>query len=309
VTLTVSTATSQNRLLAIDLSAVFHRNWHGAQHTDQAMLPDGRGVWGVTGTVLTILKTLAAAPYTHLLIAAESHGAGAPRREILAEYKAHRTAPDAELVAQMRDTWNVLTAAGWPVVGVISKEADDILASAAAQFEGPVDILTGDRDLLATCTEHVNVLLFTQSTTLPRRMGPQDCEEMLGIKPEQICEWKALAGDTSDGIPGVAGIGAKGAAKILRYYGTLRSAYADPILVGIPPRLRPPFRDGHDVALKCWQVARLDKTVAVAGKWKLVTECFAPQASQAVTQMGFGSLARQLSRSPRVVETPVSASN
>jgi DNA polymerase-1 len=269
------------------------------------MLPDGRGVWGVTGTVLTILKTLSSAPYTHLLIAAESHGSGARRREILAEYKMHRTAPDAELIAQMRDTWNLLTAAGWPVMGVIGKEADDILASAADQFAGQVDILTGDRDLLATCTEHVNVLLFTQSSTTPHRMGPEDCEEMLGIKPEQVCEWKALAGDVSDGIPGVAGIGTKGAAKILRYYGTLRSAYADPLLIGVPPRLRTPFRDGHDIALKCWQVARLDKTLPLDGRWRLITECFAPQAAEAITRMGFGSIARQLSRLPRPVETPV----
>jgi len=308
VTLAVSTA-ARPHLLAVDLSAVFHRNWHGAQNSDQAMLPDGRGVWGVTGTVLTIVKTLTSAPYTHLLIAAESHGSGARRREILAEYKMHRTAPDAELVAQMRDTWNVLTAAGWPVVGVIGKEADDVLASAAEQFEGRVDVLTGDRDLLATCSEHVNVLLFTQSSTIPRRMSPKDCEEMLGVKPEQVCEWKALAGDVSDGIPGVAGIGTKGAAKILRYYGTLKSAYADPILIGVPPRLRTPFREGHDMALKCWHVARLDARIPVADRWKPVAECLAPQAAEAVTRMGFGSIARQLARLPRPVETPASASN
>jgi 5'-3' exonuclease len=308
VTVTVSSATRPH-LLAVDLSAVFHRNWHGAQNSDQAMLPDGRGVWGVTGTILTILKTLTSAPYTHLLIAAESHGSGATRREILAEYKAHRPAPDAELVAQMRETWNLLLAAGWPVVGVIGKEADDVLASATEQFEGRVDVLTGDRDLLATCSEHVNVLLFAQSSTVPRRMSSKDCEEMLGVKPEQVCEWKALAGDASDGIPGVAGIGTKGAAKILGYYGTLKSAFADPILIGVPPRLRTPFRDGHDTALKCWHVARLDKTVPVAGRWKPVSECFVPQSAEAVARMGFGSIARQLSRSPRSVETPVSATN
>jgi DNA polymerase I len=290
---------ADRHLLAVDLSAVFHRNWHGAQNSDQALLPDGRGVWGVTGTVLTILKTMAATSYTHLLIAAEAHGSGAPRREILPEYKAHRSAPDAELVGQMRDTWNLLLAAGWPVVGVIRKEADDILASAAAQFDGRVDVLTGDRDLLATCTEHVNVLLFSQSSTLPRRMGPQDCEATLGVKPEQVCEWKALAGDSSDGIPGVTGIGSKGASKILAHYGTLKSAYADPILIGVPPKLRTLFRDGHDAALKSWQVARLDKKLPVAGKWKAVADCFDANAAEAVARMGFEGLSRQLARPPR----------
>ena len=303
------TPDNEKRLLAVDLSAVFHRNWHGAQNSDQAMLPDGRGVWGVTGTVLTILKTLAAAPYTHILIAAESHGAGAPRREILPEYKAHRSVPDGELVAQMRDTWNLLLAAGWPVVGVIRKEADDILASAAAQFDGYVDVLTGDRDLLATCTDRVNVLLFAQSSTLPRRMGPEDCQTMLGVTPAQVCEWKALAGDASDGIPGVTGIGAKGASKILGHYGTLKSAYADPIMIGVPTRLRDVFRDGHDVALKCWHVARLDKTVPVTGKWKTVAECFDADAAQAVARMGFDGLSRQLSRLPNRTPASTYASN
>ena len=284
------------RLLAVDLSAVFHRNWHGGHTDSRALLPDGRGIWGITGTVLTILNAIAAENYTHLLIAAESHGSGDARREILPVYKAHRPAPDAELVAQMRDTWNLLRAADWPVFGVIRKEADDILASAASQYRGRVDILTGDRDLLATCSDRVNVLLFAQASTTPKRAGVAECRQLFGVAPEQVCEWKALAGDSSDGIPGVRGIGPRGASKILGHYGNLKAAYADPLLIGVPNKSRDAFRDGHDLALDCWRVARLDRNIDVADHWKSVDACFNETPPDVITRMGFPSLARQMSR-------------
>jgi 5'-3' exonuclease len=201
----------------------------------------------------------------------------------------------------------VLAAGGWPVISIFRKEADDILASAAMQFDGEVDVLTGDRDLLAVCSDRVNILLFAPASTIPQRCGPLECEEIFGIAPYQVCEWKALAGDASDGIPGVSGIGPRGASTILRRYGTLREAFADDTPGKISPKLRSTLSSNRDAAAVSWKVAKLDTQLPVAGRWRELNLCFGVAGADAVERLGFGTLSRHFARAPRGTAPPIPA--
>src|ERR1035437_9518279 len=105
-------------LLVVDLSAGFHRAWHGTAAGERSLLPDGRSFHAVHGTVQIIIQAIRRNAPVDVLIAAEAPGANAGRRALSAAYKAHRPPPDLDLVAQMRDTWSVLAATGFAVVGL-----------------------------------------------------------------------------------------------------------------------------------------------------------------------------------------------
>lgn len=287
-----------SRLLIFDLAAVFRRAWHGGNTAERAILPDGRPFHGVHGTVLLALQAIRAHRPTHLLVATEAPGSSGERRDLLPAYKAHRPPPDLDLVGQFRDTWSVFAAAGWPVIGVFRKEADDVVASAATVFSGEVVIVSGDRDLLALCSDTVRVALYRPGGSVTESFSPDDCEKLIGVRPEQLCEYKALAGDDSDGIPGVSGIGPKTAAKILRHYGTLRDAFADTLLIGVPPQVRAAFRAGREQAQLSYRLARLDTSLPVAGRWRPVNACFGATSVERVAALGFNETSRQFQRVP-----------
>ncbi len=287
-----------SRLLIFDLAAVFRRAWHGGHTEERAILPDGRPFHGVHGTVLLALQAIKAHRPTELFVATEAPGSSGARRDLLPAYKAHRPPPDLDLVGQFRDTWSVFAAAGWPVVGMFRKEADDVVASAATLYTGEVVIVSGDRDLLALCSDTVSVALYRPGGRISDTQGPADCEKIFGVTPAQLCEYKALAGDDSDGIPGVNGIGPKSAAKILRHYGSLRDAFADPLLIGVPPQIRAAFRAGREQAQVSYRLAKMDTSLAVAGKWRSINECFGDASVDRVAALGFTETSRQFRRVP-----------
>jgi len=155
---------------------------------------------------------------------------GSFRRREFPEYKAKRDAQPEALSAQfpvMRelfDGWNI------PLIEVADFEADDVIATLvrkalAANAETQISIVSTDKDLMQLVGERV-VLLNTVSDRRTkgaqiRRIGREQVQERFGVPPEQLLDTRALAGDSSDNIPGVAGIGEKGAAKLIAEWGDL----------------------------------------------------------------------------------------
>ena len=149
------------------------------------------------------------------------------RHEMYEGYKAGRHPTPPELLSQFDDAKECLRLMGLTVLEIPGYEADDIqgtVASFAHRFEDTESyILTGDRDLLQMIDEKISVLLASNSDTI--RFGIPEFTEKYGISPSQFVDMKALMGDSSDNIPGVAGVGEKTAAGLIKKFESLDGIY------------------------------------------------------------------------------------
>jgi DNA polymerase-1 len=141
------------------------------------------------------------------------------RHELFADYKATRDAQPEELSQQFPVVREVVEAHRLPILEVEGVEADDVIATlvALAPASLRVTIVSTDKDLMQLVGERVQLL----DTMKDRRFGPDEVEARFGVPPAQVLDVRALVGDTSDNIPGVRGIGEKGAAQLIRQWGSL----------------------------------------------------------------------------------------
>ena len=200
------------------------------------------------------------------------------RDQIYPQYKATRDKMPAEMRPQMRRIRQVVQAFGLPILELDGYEADDVLGSAAhrsvREHDLNVKIITGDRDLLQLVSERIIVTLPGRKLSDAEDFTPRRVEETLGVRPEQVVDYKALVGDKSDNIPGVPGIGAKTAVKLLRQYGTLEGIYEH--LDELPARVRQKLEQHRELALLSRQLARIQTNLPVAvpldaarvGRWQ-----------------------------------------
>ena len=142
------------------------------------------------------------------------------RKELYPEYKATRDATPDDLRSQFSDIRRVVHAYRLHSLEYEGEEADDVIATLVRQAEKAeleVEIASTDKDLMQLVSERVALV----DTMRDRRFGPAEVEERLGVPPERVLDTRALVGDTSDNIPGVKGIGEKGAAKLINEFGSL----------------------------------------------------------------------------------------
>ncbi len=151
------------------------------------------------------------------------------RDELFAEYKGTREKMPDELRLQIGRIKEVIAALNIPILELEGFEADDVLGTIAQQakaFAVPVHIITGDRDLLQLVDGNTAVELPpSRGTQQPDVYDSAMVEEYFGVRPDQVVDWKALVGDSSDNIPGVRGVGKKTATKLLVAYETLDGVY------------------------------------------------------------------------------------
>lgn len=152
------------------------------------------------------------------------------RDDLFEEYKGTREKMPDELRVQIERIREVVMALNIPVLELENFEADDVLGTVAQQAKPhnvPVHIITGDRDLLQLVDDNTRVELPSRASRPPEIYDDEAVIEKFGVRPDQIVDYKALVGDTSDNIPGVKGVGAKTAAKLLNEYQTLDAIYAN----------------------------------------------------------------------------------
>ena len=245
------------RLLAIDLSNLIVRhssNPYGSD-TDAA----GRPVHGAIGALAQIARTIGNSNPTHLLIARDCRRADSFRRKLDPGYKAHRSESDEEIKHQFKTTMRGIEILGWPLLGIDGYEADDILASGATLFNGQTDILTGDRDMLALCSDKVTVLLLRPGGEVP--VDSSGCFSLMGVRPDQLTDYKALVGDSSDGILGIRGVGPKSAERLLDKYDNLDNVYKrvkdNQPLEGISEAIAKKVAEGKEQAELSYLLAKL----------------------------------------------------
>jgi DNA polymerase I len=161
------------------------------------------------------------------------------RAEMYPAYKATRKEPPEELQVQMDYFAKIVRGMGWPVLAVPGVEADDViatLASQARQRDWEVVIYSADKDIMQLIGDGVTMIDALHQKTYTR----EEVIKKMGVPPEQIPDFLALVGDTSDNIPGLRGVGDKTAAGLLAQYGSIDALVAaNPVV----PRLKQPFAD------------------------------------------------------------------
>src|SRR5512147_111768 len=177
------------------------------------------------------------------------------RDKILPAYKGTRAKMPDELRPQIERIRQLVDAFNIPRLEMEGYEADDVLGSvarlAAEQGLG-VKIITGDRDLLQLVNARTAVYLAGDDQNY---ITPEDVVRKLGIRPEQVVDYKAIVGDKSDNIPGVAGVGEKTAVALLEKFGTLDGVYEN--IDKVEKRWQPKLLTGKESAQLSYDLARI----------------------------------------------------
>lgn len=221
-----------DRLMLLDTASLYFRAFYGVPDTVTA--PDGRPVNAARGLLDMIAKLLTTYEPTHVVACWDDDWRPQWRVDLIPSYKAHRVAelveaaPDVEevpdpLEAQIPVIRAELDALGIPIVGVAEHEADDVIASFAAQSGMPVDVVTGDRDLfqLVDDARGIRVIYTGRGMSNLEVLDEASVTAKYRVLPSQYADYAVLRGDASDGLPGVAGIGEKTAATLLAAHGDL----------------------------------------------------------------------------------------
>jgi DNA polymerase-1 len=213
-------------LLVIDGDSFAHRAFHALPKSIRR--GDGKGAGAIVGFANIVLRLYEAEQPRAVLVAWDTLEAATYRHAALADYQQGRVFDD-ELVEQLEVLPAFVAACGFAVAKVAGYEADDFLAAAAAREErrrGCAVVATGDRDAYQLATEATIILQPIRAGEMAR-IGPKDVRARYGVAPHQVPDFIALRGDAADRIPGAAGVGAKGAARLLQQYGSLDGILAE----------------------------------------------------------------------------------
>lgn len=243
--------TQKGDLMLVDGNSLLHRCFHAfpRMHT-----PDGRPTNAVFGMLRLLVNIVDARRPTHLAVAFDVSRESF-RKELYPEYKANRKETDPDLVPQFSIIKGVLNSLNIPYFEKERYEADDIIGTLAfrAATEYKVKILTGDKDCLQLINDKVSVLLTKKGVSQLVECTPESTEKELGFRHDQVLSIKALAGDHSDNIPGVRGVGDKTALELIRKYGT-----ADGVMAAaseIPGKIGEKVRSGMEMIRLSQQLA------------------------------------------------------
>lgn len=213
---------AMKRLFILDANALLHRTWHAIRPLTN---PEGLVVNCVYGMMMSVLK-LIADEKPDAFVACWDTEAPTFRHEAYEAYKANRMQKEDELYAQIPWVKEGFELLGIPSLALDGYEADDLLGTIAtrAKKEGwEVVIVTGDRDALQLVEPGISVMAFKKGVTETKMYDRDALKEEYGLTPEQFLEYKAMRGDPSDNIPGVRGIGEKGATDLLQTYGSIKN--------------------------------------------------------------------------------------
>jgi 5'-3' exonuclease len=231
-----------SNLMLLDTASLYFRAFYGVPDTVQA--PDGTPVNAVRGLLDFISRLVEEYRPTDLVCCWDNDWRPQWRVDLLPSYKAHRVeaeVPGGSDVEEVPDPLQVqipvilavLEAFGIAVVGADGYEADDVIGTLATDAGMPVEIVTGDRDLFQLVDDGlgVRVLYTARGVGKHERVTETVLREKYDVEANQYADFATLRGDTSDGLPGVAGVGEKTAATLLARFGSIdgiRAAALDP---------------------------------------------------------------------------------
>jgi DNA polymerase I len=224
-------------LLVIDGDSFAHRAYHGVPKSIRRHGNKGGGA--ILGFANFLLRLYAQEKPRAVLVGWDTLDAPTYRHQALDTYQSGRVF-DAELIDQLDVLPQFIAACGFDYAKAPGYEADDFLAAAVAQEEqrgGTAVVASGDRDAFQLASDRTTILQPVRAGEMAR-IGPAEVRERYGVDPEQVPDFIALRGDPSDKIPGVPGVGPKGAASLLRRYGSLEAALANGSFAAQAEKLR-----------------------------------------------------------------------
>lgn len=222
----MSYMSSSGRLLLVDAPSAYFRAFHGVPASVTA--PDGTPVNAVRGTLDVLARQIRDLSPDAFVAAFDTDWRPAWRVEAIPSYKTHRVAEDGgdgtpdPLEVQVPILEAVLDAIGLVRVGVAEFEADDVIGTYAHQWPGPVDVVTGDRDLFQLVRDDRPVRVI-YSVERYAHIDEAAVARKYDIPGAGYGEFAVLRGDPSDGLPGVPGIGAKTAAALVNRFGSVEA--------------------------------------------------------------------------------------
>ncbi|MEU1624519.1 5'-3' exonuclease [Streptomyces sp. NPDC020096] len=296
--------------MLLDTASLYFRAYFGVPESVKA--PDGTPVNAVRGLLDFIARLVEDHSPDDLVACMDADWRPQWRVDLIPSYKAHRVAeetaagPDVEevpdtLSPQVPVIEAVLDAIGIARVGVPEYEADDVIGTFVARTDGPVDIVTGDRDLyqLVDDARGVRVLYPVKGVGTLHITDEAALREKYGVDGRGYADLALLRGDPSDGLPGVVGIGEKTAAKLLATYGDLAGVLAavDDLGSKLTPSQRKRLNEGRPYLAVAPKVVRVADDVPLPDvRTALPHEPRDPEALAALaTRWGLGgSLQRVL---------------
>ena len=217
--------TQRRPLLIIDGDSFAHRSYHALPKTIRRQGDKGAGA--ILGFANFLLRLYETEKPRAVLVGWDSLDEPTYRHEALEGYQSGRTFDD-ELVDQLEVLPEFVAACGFANAKRGGIEADDFLAAAVGKEEkrgGAAIVASGDRDAYQLASKRTTILQPIRAGEMAR-IGPAEVRARYGVDPAQVPDFIALRGDSSDRIPGAAGVGPVGAASLLRRYGSLEKALA-----------------------------------------------------------------------------------
>jgi len=244
------------RLVIIDGKSVFYRGYYAMPNLSTKDGTPTGGVYGFAVMALEIIKRLK--PEYVCVAWDKRHTNIRSRRELYPAYKANRKAPPPDFYEQVPILHQLLESLGWPLYEIDDYEADDIMGAFAKQAgEQGVEsyLVTSDLDVLQLVNSHTHIYTLKKGLSNIELFNEAYFEEKYGVGAHQWVDVKALKGDTSDNVPGVAGVGEKTALELISKYHTLDGVYEN--LELLKPALKTKLEKDRDMAYLSKQLVTL----------------------------------------------------
>jgi DNA polymerase-1 len=285
----MATEVKGKKLAVIDGKSVFYRGYYAMPNLSTK---DGKPTGGVFDYVAVAWDK----PKTNIR----------KRLELYPEYKAGRKPAPPDFYEQVEVLQELLKAFGWPLYELDDYEADDIMGALAVQAKKKgieTMLITSDLDMLQLVNDHVHVYALKTGLSNIELYSPKSFEAKYGIHVNQFLDLKALKGDSSDNIPGVPGIGEKGALDLLKQYETLDGVYEN--LALIKESLRKKLEAGKELAYLSKQLAQIWTDAPIKLDLSEVdgSKCQPEKVLDLLQNLEFRNLARQL---PEVMQVKIS---
>lgn len=268
---------------------------------------DGTPTGGVYGFVSLSLELIKKLQPDYVAVAWDKRGTNIRRRrELYSEYKAGRKPAPEDFYAQIPILRELLEAFGWPLYELDDYEADDIMGAFATQAEArgvETCLVTSDLDALQLVSPLTKVYAIKQGLTRVEEFTPAQFQQKYGLQTEQFLDLKALMGDNSDNLPGVAGVGQKTATRLLQQYQSLDGVYQH--LDEQTGALHKKLLAGRDSAYLTRRVAEIWRDAPVTLDWAVadMADCNYQRVAEILERLEFRSLIKRLPAEMRLVNT------
>jgi len=243
------------RLFIIDTMALFFRSFYALGRSSLAT-SQGQPTGAIYGTAMFMNKLLTE-QRPDFLVAACDTPEPTFRQAMYPAYKAHRDEMPSDLAAQLPQCLELMTLYRCPLLRLAGVEADDLIGTLVRRFAGPeldIYIISGDKDFMQLIGDHA-FMLAPKKDEEALLIDRAAVHEKFLCTPEQVIDALALIGDAADNVPGVHGIGEKGAAKLIAAYGSLEGIYEN--LAALSPKLRASLEAGRSDAFMSRQLVTL----------------------------------------------------